>query len=202
MQQVGLIKNEVSELITIARFRDLAEAELARGKLEAEGIPAFLADQCLVGLDWNYSNAVGGVRLQVPKEYAEEARDILKADNSAALSELETSTHFSQKESCPSCGSTTLRQTKLSRKSGAISLLLSLPIFFWGTRIVCQRCGHSWIPESNYEPFPDIPAAVDPDDVARKRTDRNEGIGRDTLARLVWILMGLVCLAMLYQYTR
>lgn len=188
----------MSELVTIARFRDLAEAELARGKLEAEGIPAFLADQYLVGLDWNYSNAVGGVRLQVPLEWAEEARDILKADNSAAVSELQTSSLFSQKDSCPSCGSTSVRKVKLSRKSGAISLLLSLPIFFWGTRIVCQQCARSWTPARNYEPFPDIPAAVDPDDVAR----RQERISEDTLARLLWMLMGLVCIAMLYQYTR
>jgi hypothetical protein len=192
------MENEVSALVTIARFRDLPEAELARGKLEADGIPAFLADQYLVGLVWSYSNAVGGVRLQVPLECAEEARDILRADNSADLSELQTSTLLGQKDSCPSCGSTSVRKIKLSRKSGAISLLLSLPIFFWGTRLVCWRCGHSWTPAGNYEPFPDIPAAVDPDDVAR----RQERISEDTLARLLWILMGLVCLAMLYHYTR
>jgi len=191
----------VNRLITIARFRDLLEAELARGKLEAEGIPAFLADQYLVGLRWDLSNAIGGVRLQVPHEYTEEAREIINADHSAVLSELQSPSLVSQKDSCPSCGSADIRQKKLSRTSGAISLLFALPILFWGTRIVCQQCRHSWTPEQPYEPFPDIPAAVDPDDVAPASNEKNEAEWRDKVAWLVWILMGLVCVAMLYQYT-
>lgn len=192
----------MSELVTIARFRDLPEAELARGKLEAEGIPASLADHYLVGLAWSYSNAVGGVRLQVSQECADEARDILKADNSGALSELQASRLVSKQDSCPSCGSTSLRQSKLSRKSGAISLLLSLPIFFWGTRIICQQCGHSWSPERHYEPFPDIPAAADPNDVAPGSTGKKKREWSDNLAWWVWIFMGVACVVMLIQYTR
>lgn len=192
----------MSELVTVARFRDLPLAELARGKLNAEGIPAFLADQYLVGLRWDLSNAIGGLRLQVPRERAGEARDILNADDSAALAELQSSTLVGRRDSCPSCGSADIRQKKLSRRSGAISLILSLPILFWGTRLVCQQCGRSWSPQRHYEPFPDIPAAADPDDVASGSTGKKKREWSDNWAWWVWIFMGVACVVMLVQYTR
>jgi hypothetical protein len=50
----------VGELETIARFRDLPAAQLAQGMLEAAGIPAFLADEYFVGVNWQLSYAIGG----------------------------------------------------------------------------------------------------------------------------------------------
>ncbi len=58
-------------LITIRRFRDLSEAIVVRGFLEANGIPVYLQDENLVRLDWQVSNFIGGLRLQV--ESADEA---------------------------------------------------------------------------------------------------------------------------------
>ena len=192
----------MSEFITVARFRDLPVAELARGKLEASGIPAFLADQDLVGIYWGYSNAIGGIRLQVPHELADEARDVLDADNSEAVLEWQPSDPAaSQENSCPSCGSTKIRQRKLRRKSAAISLLLGFPILFWGTRFGCEQCGHSWTPERHREPFPDIPAAVDLDELVSSSTEEKEQAWRDDLPWVILTLMGLVDIVMLYQYT-
>jgi Putative prokaryotic signal transducing protein len=115
----------VGELETIARFRDLPAAQLAQGMLEAAGIPAFLADEYFVGVNWQLSYAIGGVRLQVPYEHVEEARNILTVDSSAALSELQLSTApASPTDLCPSCGSTDIRQNKLSRKSGVCRFCL------------------------------------------------------------------------------
>lgn len=57
-------------MITIAAFREPAPARIARGFLDSAGIPAEVADEYLVGIHWLYSNAVGGVKLNVPEEYA------------------------------------------------------------------------------------------------------------------------------------
>ncbi len=76
-------------LITIATYDFWPDAEIARGRLQSEGIDAWLADQHLVQLDWLYSIAVGGIKLQVAPEDAERARRILDRDDSASLDVLE-----------------------------------------------------------------------------------------------------------------
>ena len=191
----------MGELETIARFRDLPAAQLAQGMLEAAGIPAFLADEYFVGVNWQLSYAIGGVRLQVPYEHVEEARNILTVDNSAALSELQLSTApASPTDLCPSCGSTDIRQNKLSRKSGALSLLFGLPILFWGTRLFCERCRHSWVPERCAEPFPDVPAFRDSDESSSSSMEKTERAWHDDLTLAILILMCLVTLVMLYEY--
>jgi hypothetical protein len=58
------------EPVTIAHFPFPTAAEAARLRLEAEGIPAFLADAETVGLDW--------IKLEVPASEAERAATILQ----------------------------------------------------------------------------------------------------------------------------
>jgi hypothetical protein len=70
-------EREKSELVAIRRFRDLPEALLAKGLLESAGIECFLADDNMVRLDWFISNAIGNMRLQVRKDDAEAAIEIL-----------------------------------------------------------------------------------------------------------------------------
>ena len=66
---------EKRELVLLRRFRDLPEALLAKGKLESEGIPCFLADENMVRLDWFISNLLGGVKLLVdPEDFLEASR--------------------------------------------------------------------------------------------------------------------------------
>lgn len=65
------------KLVVIRRFRDLIEAELAKGKLKSAGISSFIADENIVRMDWFYSNAIGGLRLLVEPEDAEAAHAIL-----------------------------------------------------------------------------------------------------------------------------
>jgi hypothetical protein len=54
------------QLVTVASFRDLHEALLAKGSLDSAGITCFLANENIVRLDWLYANAVGGIKLRVP----------------------------------------------------------------------------------------------------------------------------------------
>ena len=72
-------------MVTIATFDFLPQAEIARGRLLAEGIPSRLADQNLVQTDWLYSIAVGGIKLQVASEDVEQALGILNCDFSGDL---------------------------------------------------------------------------------------------------------------------
>jgi hypothetical protein len=68
---------EARELVTIARFRDLPAALVAKTALESAGIECFLNDANLVRMDWFISNALGGMRLRVSAEDASAAWRIL-----------------------------------------------------------------------------------------------------------------------------
>ncbi len=72
-------------MVTVATFDFLPQAEIARGRLAAEGIAGRLADQHLVQTDWLYSIAVGGIKLQVAARDVERALAILDQDFSAEL---------------------------------------------------------------------------------------------------------------------
>jgi hypothetical protein len=66
-------------LVTIARILEPVDAQILQGRLEAEGIPTFLADQQLIQTYNLIAIAVGGVRLQVSAGNAERARAVLAA---------------------------------------------------------------------------------------------------------------------------
>ncbi len=58
---------------------------IALGRLQAEGIAAYLADENLVQTDWLYNLAVGGIKLQVDARDAPRAREVLATDYSGDI---------------------------------------------------------------------------------------------------------------------
>lgn len=67
----------MNDLVTIATFDFLPDAHIALGRLITDGFDATLADQHLVQTDWLYAIAVGGIKLQLPRDQAEEASILL-----------------------------------------------------------------------------------------------------------------------------
>lgn len=133
----------------VGRFREPSLAHLAKGKLESEGIPAFVRDEYLVGVAWDYSLAVGGVKLEVAEEDAERAVEILKQDHSNEIPEAQEGLVDSgPDDKCPKCGSADLILQKRARKLGALALLFSLPIIYMGKSCKCRSCGHRWKPKT------------------------------------------------------
>ena len=90
--------------MTITTFSLPIEAQIAWAKLDSEGIPAFVADEHTINAHWLYSNALGGVRLQVPNSFAEQAHNILKQD----YSELLIAEQGIDTNHCSYCGHDTL----------------------------------------------------------------------------------------------
>ena len=76
------------ELVTVATFEVLPPAELTCARLKAAGIPAFLADAETVYMDWALGNALGYIKLQVPRAQAEKALTLL-ADPEALAAETD-----------------------------------------------------------------------------------------------------------------
>ncbi|MGZ3383236.1 MAG: putative signal transducing protein, partial [Isosphaeraceae bacterium] len=72
-------------LATIATFGSSIEANLARNRLEAADIKAFLDDEETVGMAWHLTSALGGIKLLVGDRDAEEALAILAESETADL---------------------------------------------------------------------------------------------------------------------
>jgi hypothetical protein len=84
-------------LTTIATFLTPEDAEVARLALEEEGISTSMEGATAVGMVWLWSNAVGGVKLQVPEADEARAREILA--RKAGIAEAAEATRR-----CPKCG--------------------------------------------------------------------------------------------------
>ena len=64
-------------LVTVGRYEWEMEASLARSRLAAAGIPSWTPESSIGSIYWHYAKALGGIRLQVSAEDAEDARAIL-----------------------------------------------------------------------------------------------------------------------------
>jgi tetratricopeptide (TPR) repeat protein len=131
-------------LVTIATFSHVLEAHIVKGRLETEGIWSFVADENTVVANWLYSNAVGGVKLQVREEDVDAAQLIL-ADGPGEIDwegEGGEEDEEDDPEHCPRCDSNAIRYEKFEKKGFFLSWLL-LDFFLKG-EWVCQDCGYNW----------------------------------------------------------
>jgi hypothetical protein len=126
-------------LVTIARYSFPYEAHITKSKLEAMGVPAFIADEHTVNMQWLYSSAMGGVRLQVLQEQAAEAIELLKEDNSENL--VMESAATEPAPVCSKCGGVLSEPYQTGRRTTIFSfLLLGLPLWFVKWSRKCTSC--------------------------------------------------------------
>lgn len=125
----------MSNLVVIATYSFPHEAQLARSKLEAFNIPAFVLDEHTINMQWLYSDALGGVKLAVPHSVVKYARELLQED--AAIEELDEPAL-----ACVHCGSHHLHAYTQGKKPAFIVfLLLGFPLFFYQRGLKCEECG-------------------------------------------------------------
>ena len=125
-------------MVTIASFSTAEEAYLFRSRLEASGIEAFVQDEHMIQMNWLYSNAIGGVRVQVFDQQGEEARDILREERSQPVVE-------SSATLCPHCGSEDTERIELTRRLSLLSVMIfSIPLPVLKNRFRCDHCGKHW----------------------------------------------------------
>jgi hypothetical protein len=62
---------------TLTAFSKPIEAQMLVARLEGSGIRAFIRDEYTITNDWFYSNALGGVRVDVADEDYERAKEVL-----------------------------------------------------------------------------------------------------------------------------
>lgn len=91
------------KLVALASYVNVPLAEVARLRLEQEGIPVHLENAETVNVLWHYGNAVGYVRLMVPEEHVEQARTLLRLSDATVISN-DGSAQADDADVCLSCG--------------------------------------------------------------------------------------------------
>ena len=138
---------------TIRRYRDQAEALMARSVLESAGIGCYLRDENTIRIEWLWSNYMGGMRLQVAEADVVAAEAILSQPIPAHIA-IEGEADYDQPQ-CPKCGSLDVSFNNFDAKVGAASmLLLGFPLpspvekDYWH----CNNCGTNWTDDGEAAP--------------------------------------------------
>ncbi|MYE88646.1 DUF2007 domain-containing protein [Candidatus Poribacteria bacterium] len=140
------------ELITVTNFSNPTEADPVVAWLESEGIECFVTNEHTITMNWLYSNAIGGVGVQVKAADVERANEILQAvlnPDAAAVeptpsdAEMDQESDATSEIRCPQCGSENVYYEKFSRRLVFASwVLLSVLLPFFKKKWKCRECEH------------------------------------------------------------
>lgn len=135
-------KGEFQRLVTVQQYRDLAEAQVAKGVLDSAGIPCCLRDENAVRLEWVWSNLLGGVRLQVNEQDREAAQEVLAQPIPEQI-QVDGEIPYDQPR-CPRCGSLDIHYQAIHERAGLASIILFVPIPIPKRAWICEECGAQW----------------------------------------------------------
>lgn len=127
-----------NQLVTVDRFLHPTDAHIAAGRLEAEGIPVNLLGINHASANWLLINALGGIRLQVPRRFADEAKSILATQVPVEDAEEDA-------DRCPNCGSVNTTAHSTAWKISLLAVhLFNVPIPWGKNQRQCDDCGNTW----------------------------------------------------------
>ena len=134
-------------LKTAAIYTNPIEAHIVRGRLEAEGIPAYVIHEYHIWANWFYSSALGGVKVQVNATDALKAKEtIINLENDEFEKILEENEGPFQALICPKCESKSIKEYRWNEKLTLIILwAYVIPIPYIQGKLKCLDCGNSWI---------------------------------------------------------
>lgn len=126
------------KMVTISSYSTPYEANMVKSQLESAGIPVFIADEYTIGMNWLYSNALGGVKVQVSESLASEAQEFLAYEVDIPK------THDLDNATCPQCGSKNTGDFLDKRRSLLTWALLGIPLFLPAKKKKCSDCNYRW----------------------------------------------------------
>lgn len=163
-ENLSALKSELASdthLVTIATFSHVMEAYIPKTKLDVEGIWSFVADEETVTMYWLYSNAIGGVKLQVKESDAERAIEVLNSEANGLEPIEDESSESDDAPTCPECNSANTHYETYAMRSifgfwffsflsfwliflsvGGLDVSLTLP--FLKRKWKCNNCGHAF----------------------------------------------------------
>jgi DNA-directed RNA polymerase subunit RPC12/RpoP len=127
------------DIVVLNSYPNYVEAHIAKGVVEEQGIRCWLKDENTVTIDPILTNAIGGIKLLVLKEEAQQAWEILQALKKEKQATV----------ACANCGSHNLEFVSTPRK--ASNWFTAIATFFISDYAValdkvyhCFDCGHEF----------------------------------------------------------
>lgn len=114
------------DLVTIRTFQNYFSAHIVLTKLRDAGIECFLKDEFTVTVDPILSNAVGGIKLVVVTDQAEEADELL----------IEFDEAYRKTVACPRCGS---KSIELVPKQTTANLATAILTWLFGSYAISAK---------------------------------------------------------------
>ncbi len=129
----------MEDFVVVNTYDNYVSAHIAMGRLEEDGIKAWLKDENTVTIDPILTNAVGGIKLMVVSSQAERAAGILRT--------IENENNASHP--CPKCGSLNISFVSTPRKaSNWASALLGFFLTSFAMPVDkvyhCFECGNEY----------------------------------------------------------
>ena len=133
-------------IVTFRTFDNPTLAHVIKGRLEANDIPCFLADEHTVGMNPLYNVALGGVKLKIFERDYQKCVALLEEDESLA-SEITLSDDETQ--GCPKCKSVDVGYGLATKKRfGIIAIVIAfiLCVYPFQSRKAwhCYNCGEEF----------------------------------------------------------
>jgi len=128
---------------TIAVYQYSSEAQILKGRLEADGIEVFLGDTYTIDTDPLVSNAIGGVKLKVRSDDVLRAKKIIDDISNYSLDDN------GEPLSCPNCNSKKVQLfTNITDLKSFLSFIVgflfgALP-FYTKYEYHCDQCTHKF----------------------------------------------------------
>jgi hypothetical protein len=113
------------KIITFESYYDPMLAHIVRSRLEANGIPCFIADENTIAANPLYNQATGGVKIKIFERDLERCKEILATEG-----DLHEQDHFEIDDEtntyvvCPYCASTNVRNISENKDEGEWPALL------------------------------------------------------------------------------
>jgi hypothetical protein len=115
------------KIVTFESYYDPMLAHIVRTRLEANGIPCFIADDNTIGANPLYNQAVGGIKLKVFEKDIQRCREILASDGDLKEQDhVEVDDETNTYVVCPYCGSTNVGAIAGREDEGLLDSLINL----------------------------------------------------------------------------
>ena len=115
------------KIVTFESYYDPMLAHIIRTRLEANGIPCFIADDNTIGANPLYNQAVGGIKLKIFERDLERCRAILASDGDLKEQDhIEVDDETNTYIVCPFCGSTNIGSIEGKDEEGLLDSLINL----------------------------------------------------------------------------
>ena len=134
-------------IITFEAYYDPMLAHIVRTRLEANGIPCFIADETIAGTNPVFNGAVGGVKLKIFERDLEKCKEVLASEG-----DLHERDHFEVDNEtngyvvCPFCASTNVGHVNDNENIEFLSSFMNLVNPFYN-----QKSWHCFNCRQNFE---------------------------------------------------